>query len=142
MGTKISWMDGRHSSVVSSEPTILRPGFKSHVNHQRFWNCNCFAMRKEGRECRIKNISWVSCFTTTPHGCHQVEIHLLNYIKLARFTLPKTCLCHWPIFRYKKKKKLFLAVFYLKWNQNNLWVTFFQQMIIFAFSQHTKNVLQ
>ena len=30
-------MGGRHSSVVSSAPTILRPGFKPQAHHLRFF---------------------------------------------------------------------------------------------------------
>ena len=30
-------LEGRHSSVVSSSPTILRPGFESQAHHLRFF---------------------------------------------------------------------------------------------------------
>ena len=38
---KLHVLDGRHSSVVTSAPTILRPGFESQAHNLCFFNLHC-----------------------------------------------------------------------------------------------------
>ena len=43
----MSQVSGRHSSVVSSAPTILRPGFESQAHIYAFSICIAIVNRKE-----------------------------------------------------------------------------------------------
>ena len=46
----MSQVSGRHSSVVSSAPTILRPGFETQAHHLCFFHIVLLKLYRENKQ--------------------------------------------------------------------------------------------
>ena len=56
MINKLVFLGGRHNFVVSSAPTILRPGFESQAHHLRFFQFVLLKLYQENNENKQKEV--------------------------------------------------------------------------------------